>query len=163
MKVKLTPRRSYIEAPREMVFQMLTSFGKGGLPGSEGDTSKVLERDGDTVVVEFLTSSGRRTYRTVERVQLFPPERVTFEHLEGPLWSAQEEFSLAEEASGTDMHYQGDFEYKVQGMPGIGWLIAVIYIKRKYDAVIRDHMDRLKSAAEAHAARSHVFRGTSKA
>ena len=45
-------------------------------------------------------------------------------------------------------------------MPGIGWLIATLYVRRKYNSVIRLHMDALKQAAEARAARSHVFRRT---
>jgi len=39
----------------------------------------------------------------------------------------------------------------------MGWLIAVLLIKRKYDGVMRDHTEKLEATAEACAARSHVF------
>ena len=70
--VKLSDKSVYINAPREMVFQMLSSFGKCSLPGVQGESSRVLERDGDTIIAEFMTTSGKRVYRTVEKVQLYP-------------------------------------------------------------------------------------------
>ena len=158
MKVKLAAQKVAIDAPRELVFQMLSSIGKGSLPGAQGESSKVLERDGDTIVAEFYTPSGNRIYRTVERVRLYPPERITFAHLEGPLTFSEEEFNLVKQDEGTELQYNGEIGYKIRGLPGVGWLIALLYVKPKYDTVIRKHMRALKSAAEARAARSHVFR-----
>ena len=85
MKVKLEDRKLYANAPRELVFQMLSAIGKGTLPGAQGESSRVLEREGDVITAEFLTPSGKRIYRTVEEVRLYPPERITFRHLQGPL------------------------------------------------------------------------------
>ena len=158
MKVKLDPQRLSISAPREMVFQMLSAIGKGKLPGRQGESSRVLERDGDTIIAEFQTRSGGRTYRTVERVRLYPPERITFAHLEGPLTFSEEEFNLVEQDGDTELQYSGEIGYRIRGLPGIGWPVALLYVKPKYDAVIRAHMQALKTAAEARAARSHVFR-----
>ena len=160
MKVKLSDNEVFINAPRELVFQMLSAIGRGSLPGNQGESSRVLERDGDRIVAEFLTTSGKRTYRTVEDVRLYPPDRITFRHLESPLSYSEEEFLLKEVEGGTALSYRGDIECRMHWLPGVGWLVAWIYVKRKYDSVIRDHMDRLKAAAEARAARSHVFRRT---
>lgn len=161
MKVKLAGRKLHIDAPREMVFQMMSAIGKGSLPGSQGESSRVLSRDGDTLTAEFLTPSGKRIYRTVEDVRLYPPpSRITFRHLEGPLAFSEEEFLLAERGVGTELRYEGKIECRVGWMPGIGWLIATLYVRPKYNSVIRLHMDALKQAAEARAARSHVFRRT---
>lgn len=162
MKVKLKDRTLNINAPREMVFQMLAAFGKGAVGKSDrqdanSESSRILERQGDVITAEFRTRSGRRVYRTVEAVRLDPPRRVGFRHLDGPLSSSEEEFMLSEEDQGTRLQYQGWFEYKVRWLPGMGWLIAVLLIKGKYDGVIRDHMERLKATAEARAARSHAF------
>ncbi len=162
MKVKLKDRKLDINASREMVFQMLTSFGngnggKGDRPDENGESSRVLERQGDIITAEFCTRSGRRVYRTVEEVRLDSPRRVGFRHLEGPLSAAEEEFLLSDKDEGARVQYKGWFEYKVPWLPGMGWLIAVLVIKRKYDGVIRDHMEKLKVTAEARAARSHVF------
>ena len=156
--VKLSDKSVYINAPREMVFQMLSSFGKGSLPGVQGESSRVLERDGDTIIAEFMTTSGKRVYRTMEKVQLYPPERITFEHLQGPLIFSEEEFNLAEKDDGTELRYYGEIGCRIPLLAGLGWIIAKFYVKPKYDAVIRIHMSALKTAAEARAARSHVFR-----
>ena len=158
MKVKLAEPTAHFKAPRPLVFQMLSAIGKGTLPGAQGESSKVLERDGDTIIAEFMTPSGKRTYRTVEEVQLYPPERITFRHLEGPLVFSEEEFNLTEQDAGTELRYKGKMECRVPWMPGIGWLIAMLYVRPKYNKVIREHMKDLKVAAEARAARSHLFR-----
>ena len=158
MKVQLASQHITIDAPRALVFQMLSAFGRGHLPGDEGESSKVLERDGDQLTVEFITMEGKRSYRTVEEVTLFPPERITFRHLEGPLHYSSEEFRLEEASGGTELSYRGDIRCRLAWLPGVGWLIARFYVRPKYDRVIRQHMERLKTAAEARAARSHLFR-----
>ena len=158
MKVRLADRRVLINAPREMVFQMLSAFGNGSLPGPQGESSRVLQQEGNTIIAEFLTPSGKRTYRTVEEVHLYPLERITFRHLEGPLAFAEEEFNLVERDLGTELQYRGEIGCRVPWLAGVGWLIATVYVRPKYDAVIRNHMEKLKAAAEARASRSHVFR-----
>ena len=158
MKVKLADQSRYIEAPREMVFQMLSAFGKGTLPGAQGESSRILKREGNSIIVEFMTPSGGRIYRTVEEVKLFPPERISFRHLEGPLAFAEEEFKFVESEDGTELQYNGEIEHRVPLLPGVGWIVALLYIRPKYDAVIRAHMENAKVAAEARATRSHVFR-----
>ena len=55
-----------------------------------------MEREGGRLLVEFVSRDGRRLYRTLEEVMLYPEERITFRHLEGPLKHASEEFQLSE-------------------------------------------------------------------
>ena len=156
MKVKLKDQAVLIDAPRELVFQMLSAIGKGSLPGGS-EYSRVIERDGNEIIAEFITPSGSRVYRTVERVVLYPPERITYFHLEGPLSFSEEAFTLEETDTGARLNYWGVIEFKAPFLPGVGWLIALAYARPKYNSIIRDHMSRLKTAAEARAARSHVF------
>ncbi len=157
MKVSLATQKLIIDAPLELVFQMMSAIGSGRLPGSN-ERSKVLQRDGDTLIAEFLTPSGNKTYRTVEEVRLFPPHRITYRHLEGPITYSEEEFLLAEVSGGSiQLTYTGVIEYRAPFVPGLGWLASVLYIKPKYDTVIRDHMALVKKGAEGRAARSHVF------
>ena len=137
MKVKLAQQKVSINAPRELVFQLMSAIGKGNLPGGSGERSKVLQRDGDTLVAEFFTPSGKKVYRTVEEVRLFPPERITYHHLEGPLAYAHEDFFLDEVETGTELTYQGEIGHRVPYLPGIGWLTAIIYIRPKYNALMR--------------------------
>lgn len=160
MRVTLADQRTHIIAPRPLVFQMLSAFGKGHLPGDEGESSTVLEREGDDLLVEFITQEGKRRYRTLEEVKLFPPERITFRHLESPLYHSAEEFHLVEALDGTELSYRGDIQCRIPWAPGIDWLIALFYVRPKYNRIIKKHLARLKEAAEARAARSHVFRRT---
>ena len=153
--MKLKDQRQFINAPRELVFQMLAAMGKGQLPGADGESAQVLSRDGDCLTVKFMTRTGKRVVSTVEEVQLYPPERITFCHIAGPLDHSEEEFVLTEDGDGTLLEYHGEFRYN---FPVLGWFISRFYIRPKYEAVITEHMARLKEAAEARAARSHVFR-----
>ena len=89
------------------------------MPGAEGESSRVLERDGDVITAEFLTPSGKRIYRTVEEVRLYPPERITFRHLQGPLTYSEEEFRLVEQDPGTELQYSGEIECRVPWLPGL--------------------------------------------
>ena len=157
MKVALATQKLTIDAPLGLVYQMMSAIGRGRIPGSN-ERSKVLQCDGNTLIAEFFTPSGKKTYRTVEEVRLFPPHRITYCHLEGPISYSEEEFLLAEVSGGTQVTYIGVIEHRVPLLPGLGWLASVLYIKPKYDTVIRDHMALIKKAAEERAARSHVFR-----
>ena len=157
MKAALATQKLIVDAPLELVFQMMSAIGSGRLPGSN-ERSKVLQRDGDTLIAEFFTPSGKKMYRTVEEVRLFPPHRITYRHLEGPTTYSEEEFLLAEVAGGTQITYMGVIEYRVPFLAGLGWLLSLLYIKPKYDSVIREHMALIKKGAEERAARSHVFR-----
>ena len=157
MKVALATQKLIIDAPLELVFQMMSAIGSGRLPGSN-ERSNVLQREGNTLIAEFFTPSGNKTYRTVEEVRLFPPHRITYRHLEGPITYSEEEFLLAEVAGGTQVTYTGVIEHRVPFLPGLGWLASLLYIKPKYDTIIRDHMALIKQGAGARAARSHVFR-----
>ena len=157
MSVKLQKQRLLIQAPRELVFQIISAIGKGKLPGSQGEMTRVLHQEGNTIIAQFTTRVGRRMITTVEQVKLYPPERITFEHLHlsGPLDSAWEEVVLRETPSGTELEYTGEFQYL---FPLLGWFISHLYIKPRYNTAVREHLNQVKVAAEAQARRSHIFR-----
>lgn len=96
----------------------------------------------------------------MEEIRLFPPERITYHHLEGSLAYAHEDFFLDEvDDGGTELTYVAEIGHRVPYLPGIGWLTAIVYIRNQYNALMREHIAHIKAAAEARAARSHVFRG----
>lgn len=157
LPIPLTPQSVAIVAPRELVFQMLTAFRRGRLAGDNAESTRLISEEGNVKFVEFHTKSGRFTYRTVERVTLFPPERIEFEHLEGPLTFSEEAFTLTETPDGsTLLTHTGSFIWKP--IPILGWLAGVLYVRPIYHRAIRDHFAAIKPAAEARAKRSHVFR-----
>ena len=71
--IQLRPHTVRIKAARELVFQMMSHFGRGRLPGDNNESSKVLEQDGNRLVVEFQTKALFATYTTVEEVISTPP------------------------------------------------------------------------------------------
>ena len=153
--IRLRSHKVIISAPREMIYQKMTSFGSGRLSGDNSESSRVIERDGNDIVAEFTTQAGRSTYTTLERVTLYPPERITFEHLKGPLQYAWEEFVFDEVDGATELVHSGEFIWN--RIPLIGWLGGVLYIRPRFERVLSKHMDQIKVACEARAARSRVF------
>lgn len=149
MKVRLAEQTTTINAPRSQVFRMFSSFGENPRTGESGEQATVMERHDNRLVVAFISRQGRKLYRTLEEVHLYPDERITFRHLNGPLHYAREEFRLAEIAGGTQITYQGEIECRMPLLPGIGWLTALLYVRPKYGSVVKRHMGRLKETAEA--------------
>ena len=159
--IQLKSHRVSIEAPRELVYQLMTAFGRGRLKGDNSESSRVISRDGDSIVAEFKARSGRFTYTTVERVVLEPPTRITFEHIKGPMAYAREEFVLDEADGRTELTHRGEFIWS--RIPLVGWLGGLFYVKLAFERILEKHMERIKEASEAseaRAARSHVFRSS---
>ncbi len=149
MKVRLAGQTATINAPRSLVFRMFSAFGESNPSGNSGEQATVLERHDNRLVVEFVSHQGRKLYRTLEEVRLYPEERITFRHLKGPLHYASEEFRLANVADGTQITYQGQIECRMPLLPGIGWLTALLYVRPKYGSVVKRHIGLCKEAAEA--------------
>ena len=149
MKVKLADQAITIRTPRSKVFQMFSSFGVDKPSAETGESATVMERDGNRLVVEFVSRDGRKLYRTLEEVHLYPEERITFRHLKGPLHHASEEFRLSCVPEGTHITYQGQIECRMPFLPGAGWLMALLYVRPKYGAVVKRHIGMLKESAEA--------------
>ena len=118
--IRLSSHRVRIRAPLELVFQMMSSFGRGRVNGEKGESSRVLQRSGDEMTVEFRTRAGGLTITTIERVTLDAPGRITFEHVKGPLQQAREEFILSEVEGGTELEHRGEFVWS--RLPMVGWL-----------------------------------------
>ena len=155
--IELSPQSVEIDAPRELVFQMLSSFRRGRVAGDNAESTQLLSEEGNVKTVEFITRAGPFTYRTLEEVTLYRPEKIEFRHVEGPLDFSEETFTLEETAGGnTLLSHSGRFIWK--RFPFFGWLGGIIYTRPMYHRVIRKHFVAVKEAAEARAARSHVFR-----
>ena len=154
--IRLKTHRVRIKAPRELIYQMMSSFGRGRLKGDTNESSEVLSRRGDTLVVKFRTKAGPFSYDTVEEIMLEPPRRITFNHLSGPLHYVREEFVFEEVGEfETDLVHDGEFIWK--RFPFFGWFGGMIYTKPTFERVLVKHMARIKEAGEARAARSRVF------
>jgi uncharacterized protein YndB with AHSA1/START domain len=156
--VRMKTHEVMIDAPRELVYQLMSSFGRGRLKGAGAESSRVLSRSGNDLVVEFKTQAGRYTVTTTEQITLDPPERITFQHIKGPFHSAREEFVLSETDGGMRLVHTGEFVWS--RLPVIGWLVGRFILKWPFERILQKHMDQLKATGEARARRSHVFRRT---
>ena len=154
--IRLKSHAVTINAPRELVYQKMTSFGKGRLQGDNNESSRVISQDGNNLVVEFRTKAGPFSYTTIEQVTLEAPERITFKHLRGPLHYAWEEFALNEADGNTELVHSGELVWS--RLPLVGWLGGLLYTKPVFERTIEKHMKQIKVTCEARAARSHVFR-----
>ena len=157
--IKLKSHKVLIGAPREMVYQKMTAFGRGRLQGDNAESSRVLCRDGNGIIAEFKTKAGPFTYTTIEQVTLEPLDRIAFEHLSGPLHYAREEFLFRDVDGGMELVHNGEFIWS--RFPYFGWLGGRIYTKPVFERAIEKHLEQVKVTCEARASRSHVFPSSS--
>ena len=153
--IQLKTQRITIAAPGRMVYEMLTAIGRGALPGAAANSSRVVSQDGNVITAEFFTKVGLVRIRTLEEITLYPYERITYRHLEGPIDRVEEEFALSETDTGMQLEYRGWFSFDNRFKH---YLLGPSYYKPTYDWVMRQHLKEVKKAAEARAARSHVYR-----
>jgi hypothetical protein len=154
--VRLKDQTVMIDAPRELIFQKMTAFNRGSITGDNNESSKVISKDGDSLVVEFKTKAGWFSYTTLEEVTLYPPERITFNHLKGPVHYSTEEFIFEDVDGETRLTHTGELTWS--RFPFFGWLGGVIYTRPMWHKVIEHHLAMVKESCEARAARSHVFK-----
>jgi hypothetical protein len=159
MSIAVGPVSARIEAPPQLVYQMLSAIGQGG--SQNGERAEVLEgRDGD-LVCDFWTRVSLpggvdRLVRTRERVTLRPPDTVEYEHLDGPLAGLNETISVAPDPDGgTRITYAGSYEPR--GI--LDHLRVTVLARPLIGRVIRQHFDDVRTRAEARAMRSRVFPG----
>ncbi len=151
------PVQMEIGAPAALVRQMLAAIGQG--VQRPGERAVVLERDGDRLVADFWTPvrlplGRRRIVRTREAVSLASPDRVEYEHLDGPLRGLREAIAVHPVGAGRcRIVYEGAY-------PPRGWLDRTLYgvvARRSLERAVRAHLEDLRPRAEARAARSRVF------
>jgi hypothetical protein len=140
---ELGPITVRIEAPRELVFEIISAPYLGRAPGGSG--IEVLARSDEMVVASHLTKVHFYTARTVEAIRFEPPTRVGFVHLTGPVPHAVEEFALDEVDGGTELRYGGEvgIDFFVLGrIAGRRW------VRPQWERTVREHLGDLKQRAE---------------
>jgi hypothetical protein len=145
---RLGPLAVEIAAPRELVFEQLSAPYLGRTPREVAATLDVIERGTDMVVARHVTKVAFYTSETVESVRFEAPGRISFRHLRGPVPHAVEAFELAERNGGTELVYTGELgiDFWV-----LGKLAGRYWVTPTWLGVVREHLDEVKSAAEARA------------
>jgi hypothetical protein len=156
-RIDFGPVNIEIAAPPALVFQMLAAIGQGAQ--QDGERAEILEQRDGELICDFWTRVslpvGRdRLVRTRERVWVRPPDRIDYEHLDGPVKGLQETIVVGAGATGgSNLTYTG--RYHPRGLAD--HLRATLLARPAIHRVMRAHFAELRERAEARASRSRVF------
>ena len=146
----LGPLRFRIAAPRDVVFDVISSPYLGRTPSALRKKLEVLERGEDFVLAAHYTRVRGFTATTVETVRFERPERVHFRLVRGPVPHVVEQFVLHETADGTELEYRGELGTDLWVL-GRAWGVAVA---RTWEATVESSLHGVKDEAERRAKRA---------
>jgi uncharacterized protein YndB with AHSA1/START domain len=145
---ELGPIEVRIEAPRDLVFQMISEPYLGHNAKRSG--IEVLARGEDLAVAAHHTKVHFYTAITVEAVKFEPPDRIGFRPLAGPVPHTVEEFALDEADGATKLRYSGevgiDFFF-------LGRIAGRHWVRPQWERAVRGELDDLRRRAEHLSAR----------
>jgi hypothetical protein len=146
----LGPIDSRIEAPRELVFDVIAAPYLASPPSSLAEKIQVLERsEGMVLAVHRTPVREGLVATTVETVRFERPGAIYFRLLRGPVPHVIERFELTEDEDATLFHYEGELGVDLWAL-GRWWgdLVA-----RRWDAAVRGSVAEITRVAEIRAAR----------
>ncbi len=144
----LGPLTLRINAPREVVFDVIAAPYLGRTPRALERKLRVLERGVDVVLAEHFTHHRRFVTTTLETVRFERPDRVDFRLVRGPVPHVVERFELGESERGTELRYSGELGTDLWAL-GRWWGALVA---GKWEAAVRSSLDAVKTEAERRAA-----------
>lgn len=143
----LGPLRVTIAAPRDVVFDVVSSPYLGRTPRAFQAKLDVVERGADVVLAAHHTPAYGLTATTLETVRFEPPERVYFRLVRGPVPYVVEQFVLHATGSGTELEYRGELGTDLWDL-GRLWGAAVA---RTWEATVESSLQSVKDEAERRA------------
>jgi hypothetical protein len=146
----LGPITVQVDAPREVVFEVIAAPYLRRTPRALEGKLRVLERGTDMVLAEHFTGVGPLVATTVETVRFEPPHVVHFRLLRGPVPHVVERFVLSEHESGTTLLYTGDLGTDLWALGG-WWGNEVA---RRWEDTVRGSLEAVKAEAERRSAGS---------
>lgn len=146
----LGPLGIRIDAPREVVFDVISAPYLGRTPRALERKLKVLDHSDDLVLAEHYTSVGPTVATTVETVRFERPAAVHFRLVRGPVPHVVERFELSERDGGTELHYEGELGTDLWAL-GSAWgrLVAAKWVE-----TVQGSLDTIKAEAERRARRA---------
>lgn len=145
----LGPFSVEIAASPEVVFDVVSDPYLRPTPRALASKLTVLERGTDMVLAAHYTPVAGLIATTLETVRFEPSERVHFRLVRGPVPHVVETFELHETAKGTRFEYGGELGTDLWGV-GRSWGARVA---ARWEAVVRDSIDGIKTEAERRAQR----------
>ncbi|MCI0688058.1 MAG: SRPBCC family protein [Sporichthyaceae bacterium] len=144
----LGPHAVDIQAPRELVFDIIAQPYLGRQTHAQAEKIRILERGTDMVLAAHYTPlSTGLVARTVETVRFYRPERVDFRLVHGPVPHVVEQFLLTEQHTGTRLEYRGTIAADLWAA-GEWWADRV---GRQWERVVAGSFDAIKAEAERRA------------
>jgi Polyketide cyclase / dehydrase and lipid transport len=143
----LGPLTWQIEAPPEVVFEVISAPYLGRTPRALESKLRVLEQGADMVLAEHFTQIGRLVATTLETVRFEPPQRVSFRLVRGPVPHVTEQFLLRATDAGAELEYSGELGTDLWAL-GRWWGDRVA---RRWEATVRSSIDAVKAEAERRA------------
>ncbi|MDQ3161980.1 MAG: SRPBCC family protein [Actinomycetota bacterium] len=139
-----------IAAPREVVFEVISSPYLGRTPRALEGKLRVLERGENMVLAEHFTPVGPFVTTTLETVRFEPPEWVHFRLVRGPVPHVVEQFRLRERDAVTELEYSGELGTDLWVL-GRSWAAVVA---PRWEAAVRSSVAAIQAEAERRAART---------
>lgn len=146
----LGPLTWRIDAPREVVFEVISAPYLHRTPRALAGKLRVVERGEGMVLAAHVTDVGGLVATTLETVRFEPPSSVHFRLVRGPVPHVVEQFLLREVGDGTKLEYSGELGTDLWAL-GRWWGEEVA---RRWEAAVRSSLAAVKTEAERRAARS---------
>jgi hypothetical protein len=145
----LGPFTVHVNAPREVVFDVIAAPYLRRTPRALRGKLEVVERGTDMVLAAHFTNVGRLVATTLETVRFEPPAAIHFRLVRGPVPHVVERFVLSEEGSQTDLEYAGELGTDLWAL-GRWWGDRVA---PRWEAAVRGSLAAVKTEAERRASR----------
>ncbi|MFE9259026.1 SRPBCC domain-containing protein [Streptomyces sp. NPDC006879] len=148
----LGPTEVLIEAPRELVFDVIAEPYLARPTRALREKVQVWERGADMVLAAHFTplAGGRVRALTVETVRFERPARVEFRLVRGPVPSVVESFVLTPHRGGTRLRYEGALSTDLWSL-GQAWGDLV---SRRWEATVAASLASVRVEAARRAARA---------
>lgn len=138
-----------IDAPREVIFDVIAAPYLGRTPRALRGKLEVVERGEDMVLAAHFTDVGRLVVTTLETVHFERPSRIRFRLVRGPVPHVVESFVLSNAGSGTSLLYEGELGTDLWAL-GRWWGDRVA---PRWEQSVRSSLAAVKAEAERQAAR----------
>ena len=145
----LGPLTVRIDAPRELVFEVVSNPYLGRTTRALEKKLEVLERGQDMVLAAHFTEIRGLVATTVETVRFEPPSHIHFRLVRGPVPHVVEQFLLSETEEGTELEYRGELGTDLWAL-GRWWGAAVA---RQWEAAVESSLGAVKLESERRATR----------
>jgi hypothetical protein len=143
----LGPLTIRIDAPREVVFDVIAEPYLRRTPRALHDKLEVLERGADLVLAAHHTDAGGLVATTLETVRFERPSGIHFRLVRGPVPSVVESFTLSEAGAETTLEYRGELGTDL-------WAIGRWWggrVAPRWEAAVRGSLASVKAEAERRA------------